>query len=305
MKKAIVKSLLFLLAAWPLKVHRFNARILAFLLENVIRYRRDDVIVNLSRCFPDEDYAVIKRIRKEFYIHFANLVAEAIWFGGCRNPERLVKAHIATVRNPESLIEMDTHPAGMMILCSHCGNWEMLAGVTVPGAFMPGEMSAKFPVKEWNIGVSYRQQSGKVWDEIIRDNRFAPVSDKHVPGYLETKSLVRFILSHQDSKFYYHMITDQRPYLPGSDRMEVDFLGQKSRTMSAAASLAHKTGMPVMFLRMRRDESYNYVLEYVPICPDASVMEPQEIMDRYYELLNAEIREQPFNYLWTHRRWPK
>lgn len=73
--------------------------------------------------------------------------------------------------------------------------------------------------------------------------------------------------------------------------------------MSAAATLAAKMSMPVFFSHMLRKPGFGYTLEYEMICPDASKMDAEQIMKRYYELLEADIRKQPENYLWTHNRW--
>ena len=43
--------------------------------------------------------------------------------------------------------------------------------------------------------------------------------------------------------------------------------------------------------------------ELKTICDDASKMEVQAIMDEFYRLLEADIRKDPGNYLWSHRRW--
>ena len=36
---------------------------------------------------------------------------------------------------------------------------------------------------------------------------------------------------------------------------------------------------------------------------DASQMTPGEGMDRDYSLLQKDIEAQPWNYLWSHKRW--
>ena len=32
-------------------------------------------------------------------------------------------------------------------------------------------------------------------------------------------------------------------------------------------------------------------------------MKPEQIMRRYYDLLEEELNETPHNWLWTHNRW--
>lgn len=294
----LLKILFFPLSKLPLRVHYCLAGGLAWLAGTLVRYRKSDVLINLSRAFPEKGYKEIKALAKDFYRHFADVFAEAVWFGGCRNPERLRRAGIMEVANPEVLDGFAEGDKSIMVMYSHCGNWELLGGIE---HYFP---AGKSPVNEKNFCVVYKKMSSKAWDVFFRDNRFAPLQDqKHYEGYLESKNVVRYVLEHRGEKKCYNINTDQRPYYQGSDSIEVTFLGQRCRTMSASAALARKFAMPVFFLRMDIASRGHYRLEYVPLCADASALSVQEIMDKYYALLDAEIREQPANYLWSHRRW--
>ncbi|MBQ2874111.1 MAG: hypothetical protein IJE85_02320, partial [Bacteroidales bacterium] len=46
-----------------------------------------------------------------------------------------------------------------------------------------------------------------------------------------------------------------------------------------------------------------YEMTLIPICRNASEFTPEEIMRKYYDLLEEEINETPHNWLWTHKRW--
>ena len=41
----------------------------------------------------------------------------------------------------------------------------------------------------------------------------------------------------------------------------------------------------------------------VPLSDRAAGENPVELMQRYYRLLEEDIQKQPWNYLWTHKRW--
>ena len=84
-----MQGLLRVISALPLGFHYAWAGFFAWLLRDVMHYRRDVVMINLSRAFPDKKYKELKQISNTFYKHFGEVIAETIWFGGCRNPERL------------------------------------------------------------------------------------------------------------------------------------------------------------------------------------------------------------------------
>ena len=297
----LLKVPLRLLGLLPLRVHYALGRFVAWLAEDVVRYRRDVVMHNLTKAFPEKNVWDLKPIRKAFYQHFGELVAEAVWFGGCRNAKRLRRARLVEVENPEVAARLFEAAPSMVVMYSHCGNWELYGGIE-----SYNYTDKPLPFNEQNFCVVYRELSSRAWDEVMRDNRFAPLKDrKHFPGYIETKDLIRYAYSHRDEKKIYNVNTDQRPYFESPANMDVDFFGQQVQTMTGAAALARKLGMSVAYLSMRRERRGHYVMRYEPICEDAPKLGVAEIMQQYYRLVEADIRQQPENYLWTHQRFAR
>ena len=203
------------------------------------------------------------------------------------------------IENPEVAAKLFEAAPSLVVMYSHCGNWELFGGI---GSY--NYTDTPLPFTEQNFCVVYRELSSRAWDAVMRDNRFAPLQDrKGFTGYIESKDLVRYAFNHRDEKKVYNVNTDQRPYFASPANMEVTFLGQRVQTMTGAAALARKFGMAVAYLSMRRERRGHYVLRYTPICEDASKMELKDIMQQYYTLVEQDIREQPANYLWTHRRF--
>ncbi|MBQ3821345.1 MAG: acetyltransferase, partial [Bacteroidales bacterium] len=56
---------------------------------------------------------------------------------------------------------------------------------------------------------------------------------------------------------------------------------------------------------MPQESRGHYKIKYVTIADDASSLSAEDIMRRYYKLLEADIEAQPWNYLWTHNRWKR
>ncbi len=297
----LLKGLLRLLGLLPLRAHYALGRFVSWLAESVFRYRRDEVMHNLTKAFPDVNIWDLKPIRKEFYRHFGELIAEAVWFGGCRRPERLRRQRLVEIENPEVAAQLYEAAPSLVVMYSHCGNWELFGGIS-----SYNYTDTPLPFSEQNFCVVYRELSSRAWDEVMRDNRFAPLQDrKGFTGYIESKDLVRYAFNHKDEKKVYNVNTDQRPYFVSPGNLDVDFFGQRVQTMTGAAALARKFGMSVAYLSMRRERQGHYLLHYTPICEDASKMSVQDIMQTYYTLLEKDVREQPGNYLWTHQRFAR
>lgn len=56
-------------------------------------------------------------------------------------------------------------------------------------------------------------------------------------------------------------------------------------------------------MKMKRVERGHYEMTMIPICMNASEHAPEEILRKYYDLLEEEIKETPANWLWSHKRW--
>jgi KDO2-lipid IV(A) lauroyltransferase len=46
-----------------------------------------------------------------------------------------------------------------------------------------------------------------------------------------------------------------------------------------------------------------YEMTFVPVCENASEHAPEDLIRKYYDLLEMEINETPHNWLWSHKRW--
>lgn len=298
MLKLIILAFLRPLGWLPLGFHYANVKWLGWFLRSVVCYRRDEVMINLTSCFPEKEYNELKEIAVAFYKHFAELIVETIWFGAC-TPKRLHKARIAEIRDVAAFNEIFEKSSSVMVMSSHTGNWELYGGFD-----QYNYSDIPLASSEENYCVVYRELSSKTWDDIIRLNRLAVIQNpKNFEGYVESKKVPRYVFEHRDKKKVYNMITDQRPYFAAPRYVECDFLHHRVHTMSAAAGLAAKFGMPVVYLNVNRTEQGHYLMEFTPICDNAKDMPVEEIMQKYYNLLEEDIRRNPSNYLWTHRRF--
>lgn len=286
------------LGALPLGFHYAWAGAFSWLAGNVLRYRRDVVMTNLARSFPEKKYHELKQICRDFYRHFGEIIAEAIWFTGCSDPQRLRDSHIVEMENPEVFNRLYENTPSLFVLSSHTGNWELYGGYH--------NYSYKEPlaIRENDIAVVYKKMSSPTWDRLMKQNRITPIVDKeHYDGIVESMEMMRYMVIHRKERKAYSFITDQHPYSGASGIDIGEFMHQPTTTMDGAAKLAVKFGMSIAYMSMVRESRGHYKMKFTAICEDASTMTSEQIMKRYYELLQQELEAQPFNYLWTHKRW--
>lgn len=284
------------------RIYHSGAGFFAWLLGSVLHYRDKEVMINLSRSFPDKKYKELKQIHKQFYRHFGEIIAEALWFGrncrGNRGCKRLHRSHIVEMTNPEVLNRMFRENLQVMAMESHTGNWELIGGF-----FNYNYSDEPLAMSPEHIAVTYNRLHSARWDRFMAKNRCAPLTQTKFAGYCESREILRYAVQHRRDPHVYVFITDQYPYKFATKHHLGQFMHQDTETMNGAAVLACKMNMAVVYLRFVRREGGGYALTFIPIAEHAGESTPEAIMEKYYTLLEEDINAQPWNYLWSHKRW--
>ena len=272
--------------------------ILAWLLKKVFRYRYSVALINMTRSFPDFGYWNLPKTIGQFYTHLGEIIAETIWFS-CSSHKRVQKSKIVRFTNPDLLVEYFEKSPSVTVLSTHCGNWELLGG-------LPDYRSAsdeKIHISEKQITVVYKKMSSEVSDEVFKMNRIAPLELVGTECEVESSNILRYAIKHKDEKRLYIYPTDQAPYKNAGKHPIGEFMHQPTNVMLGSVGVACKLAHAVVYMKMRRLERGKYEMTFIPICKDASLMPPEEMMRKYYDLLEQELNETPCNWLWSHKRW--
>lgn len=294
----IIRAFMVLFSKLPLKVQYCFGDVLSWIVKNIVRYRTGVVWMNISRAFPHMKYWQLKQVYNDFYRHLGEIFVEAVWFGGS-SYKRLNRQGIVTIKNPEVISDAFDASPSVTVLCSHCGNWEILGGfygyVTKDGF--------KCSFKEQDLTVVYKKLASEVSDHVFAQNRIAVLEEDSPYAIIESKNILRFSIEHRNEKRIYGYPVDQGPYHNMSHHDMGQFLNQQTYAMTGSVGVACKLSHAVLYLKMKHVARGKYEWEFIPICADASKMKPDEIMKRYYNLLEQDIQETPHNWLWTHNRW--
>lgn len=290
----IVRGMIIVLSKLPLKWLYGIGSVIAWFAQNVLHYRLGVIMTNLARSFPEYKYWELEAVADSFYKHFGEIIAETIWFGGS-DYERLRKQRLCSITNVEVLNEAFESSPGVILLNSHCGNWEILGGFcnynydeSHPNAFVEDDMY-----------VVYKKLSSSVMDQVMRRNRINCLTDYN--GMLESSQLLRAALKNKDKKCIYLCNSDQHPYI---GRFELGtFMNQHTYAMRGVVGVAHKMNMSVLYMKMVNKGTGSYEISFKKLCDDASQHNPEDVVRMYYAELEKEIRETPYNWLWSHKRW--
>ena len=294
-KAGIVRCIISTFGKLPLGFLYKVGDLVSWFLRSVLSYRKGVIYVNLARSFPEKKYDEIERIAKDYYRRLGEIAAETIWFGGCPgNGKKLHRQRIYDYVNPEVLLDAN-RDRGVFCMTSHCGNWELLGGIYEYSYTV--DLTGRIDMD--NFFVAYRSMYNKVSDKVFHDNRKAPLPQ--YKGQVEDVKMLRHAVARKDDKPIYVLIADQFPYK--ACHYVGTFLNQPTVGMRGGFALAAKLGFAILYMRQERLERGHYRLTYEVITENAAGQDPEELMKRYFSMLEEDIRKDPSNWLWSHKRW--
>ena len=292
----VLWALMYAVSLLPLKFFYILSDILAFILDNILKYRRLVIDVNLARSFPNLRYGDIKKIRRGYYKYMCDIFLESIW--AISASERQIRK-IVTIKNVEVLEQVSLEHKKVIILMGHNGNWELVSAVCGDPKTRADESFANN-----EMAIAYKKLENNIFDALFSKMRMDYYKKFNVPGsVVESNRIVRHVLGNKDKRGLYFFIADQSP-LPG-DRVVARFLNQPTLFLSGPEYIAKKLDLPVAYLGMNRVKRGRYEIEITKITDSAKSLPNKELIREYAKLLEKGILANKYNWLWSHKRWKR
>lgn len=255
----------------------------AFLLHKVFAYRKDVILKNLKFALPELSDKQHAELLRPIYRNFSDIVLES-FKSSFISPETIFNRY-KFVSSPEFDSE-ENSKNGIVVFAAHCANWEW--------ATMTLQHQTQFQV----IGL-IKPLKNKYINNFIAKNR-SENGTMLVDIYGPKDALYKQY--DQPSSVVY--IADQNP----SNRekaLKVKFFGQETLALHGAANYARKfPEKPAWFYKIERKDRGRYAVTPIKF---ADANEPnlseQELTQRYFNILEEQIKETPSDWLWTHKRW--
>ncbi len=286
----LLASLIYLISIFPLRVHYFFSSVLVFFLSRVFGYRRYTATINIARSFPEFKYDKVEEHVRKFFRNFSEIVAETIWIISASKKE--IKRRIR-VENPEVLNEIISGGESVILVSGHVGNWELITRLSLFDSEIP------LNIESDRFVVAYKRQHSKLSDMLICWTR----NSHHTAKLVESGSLARYMLKNRDNQHCYVLYADQTP-LPGS-KFVVNFLERETTMINGPEVLSRLINCQVVYFEMIRENRGVYKIVFSRITRNPSEEPEGAITGRFAELLEKTIREQPDNWLWSHKRWKR
>jgi KDO2-lipid IV(A) lauroyltransferase len=271
----------FLLGILPFRFLYILSDFVSFLLRKVFKYRKDVVINNLKSSFPDLSEQEIGLIARKAYLNLSDILLEGIRAFTMTRKQVKERHHII---NPEILEPYFEAGQGIIVVTGHYGNWEW------------GALSPALQTRFHNIAF-YKPLKNKWIDKMVNRNR-----SRYGTTLAPIRQTTKTFETYRGQAVLYLMAADQSP----SNREMaywVNFLGRDTAFLHGPEKHAHINNYPVIFAAIRRVKRGYYELVLSPLVEDPSKLPNGEITRRFAEQLESLIREDPANWLWTHKRW--
>lgn len=271
-------------AIWPYWVLHLFSRLLYPVMYHMVKYRRVVTRKNLLNAFPEKAEAEIVGIEKAFYHHFCDYLLETIKL--MHISDKQMKRHMRFT-NPELVEQLRQDGRPIFLYLGHQCNWEYVISITM---WMHPDLEA--------VQV-YHPLSDKAIDKLMYKlrSRFNSVG-------VTQKQALRYIISsvREGKHIILGLIADQRPAW-NPESVWMDFLNQDTPIITGSEAMGRKLNAHFIYGSMKCVRRGYYELTYYPIEPIEG--DEHGYSKRYMQMLEADIKEQPHMWLWTHNRWSR
>lgn len=272
------------LARLPLPLLYALSGVLAGLLYHVVRYRRHVVRENIANSFPEHNLAWRKSLEKRFYRTFCDSSVEIIATHALPLSAFTERVQVA---NPELLRELsDNNQRSVTLVLIHQGNWEWA-------------LHAVQPTTDLRLDPVYKPLHS------LGADRFALELRSRSGGRpIAMRQAARDILKYRRTPRIIVLVADQAPGRRARAHW-TPFLNQQTPFFTGPEDIAKILDSPVAFVHCRRQRRGHYLIEFETLTRDPASLDAGELLDRYAQVAERAISEEPESYLWSNRRWKR
>ncbi len=266
------------LAQAPYRVQLAAGRAIGWLACRLAGSRRRIAATNLRLCFPELDEAARRRLLHAHFLSLGMGVVETAmsWWTPARRLRPL--ARIEGLDNLERALEGGK---GVILLSAH---------------FTTLEIGGRLLSLHAPFHVMYREHKNPLFERIMRRAR-----ERHFEKAIPRDDL-RGMLRSLKANMPVWYAPDQNYGREHS--IFVEFFGVPAATITATARLAKISGAAVVpFFQERLPGAAGYRLRLLPALEDFPSGDERADTQRINDVIEAEVRRIPEQYLWVHRRF--
>lgn len=256
------------------------SNLLYLVLYKLIGYRKKVVEAQLRRCFPEKSDKEILEIQQRFYRHLADIFVEGV--KGLSISRKELKRRMI-VKNPELIQQIYDNGKSVVMTGGHINNWEWLAASNMYSQH-----------KAIAIGMPL---SNKFWNEKINQHR-----ERYGVTVAYSKNYKEEIAARENQLIALLNLGDQSP---GNAHTAywTTFFNQTTPFLFGTEMMALTYDLSVVYGVVQKVKRGYYTLEFFEIQYDKHNYNYGDITEKYVQLLEKQLRNDPAGWLWSHKRW--
>lgn len=276
----ILRIFLTLTGLLPMRLLYLFSTFAAWVLRTIVGYRKNVILDNLKRCFPDADDRQIEKWARSYYLHMTDLLVEA-WKEFSIGPNFFRKR--VELENIEVLQKRLEEGHSTMLVMGHVNSWEWA-------------MQRIYLELDVPYYVLYRPAKDPLSDRLMLHFRKRFGIDA-----TPMQGVMRYLIDKRKEVVAGCFIADQNP--PKKDAIWSDLLGRETPFFGGFQKLSSRFDHHVLFVRVMKVKRGYYTVRFEKITDDPKKTGEQGMTDIFADLLTEQIREQVPSWLWSHRRW--
>ena len=248
----------------------------------MVGYRKEVIITNLKKSFPEKSELEIQQIQKKFHRFFCDLIVETIKTLTITKKEAAKRCRF---KDLTLLNKLYGEKKKVIFVLGHYGNWEL------GGAGMSC-------LSKYQLYVVYRPLSNLYFDQLIIKMR-THLGTKLISMNDTFKKMVSLRNSEEISATAF--IADQAPTPENS--YWTTFLNQETAVFWGTEIIASKLNYPILFITISQQKRGYYEMTAELLCENPAATKKGEISEKHTKRLEEDIIKQPELWLWSHKRW--
>ncbi|MBK8712704.1 MAG: lipid A biosynthesis acyltransferase [Niastella sp.] len=276
----LIYGILYLFSLLPFFILYGISNVLSFLLYRILGYRREVVLQNLRIAFPDKTEQQLKAIARKFYRNLVDTFLESIKLLSLP-AGRFDKRAVIDI---SKINEIAAKGKNIQLHSGHQMNWEYANYAVARNINIPF------------IGV-YMRINNKALDKIFYNLR-----SKYGTRLVAAQEFKNRRHSVFQGQYALGLVADQNPGRPGlADWLY--FFSKPAGFVTGPDKGARLNNTAVFFVRFIIVKRGFYRFEPILISENAAEKPEGWFTLAYRDFVEETIREQPDNYLWSHKRW--
>ncbi len=277
----IIYGFLYLLSLLPFPVIYILSDFIYFLLYYVFGYRKETVTKNLRIAFPEKSDAEIKKITKRVFHNLTDTFIEIIKFISMSDKtfEKRCQGDFTVI---DDLIKKGKN---VQLHAGHQFNWEY------------GSLFMSKAIKTIPSYAIYMPLKNKAMDRL-----FLKIRERYGTIFIKATEFREKRQEIFKERFAFFLAADQNPGDPTNAYWQ-NYFSKPAPFITGPEVGGIKNDTAIIFVRSTIPKRGHYILESTVFCENAATTSHGEITRGFRDFLEKIIKEEPHNYLWTHRRW--